>query len=115
MKVIIAGSRDFNDYELLKESFLKEFPSYDNIEIVSGGARGADKFGEKLSADLGIALKRFPADWNRHGRSAGYIRNQEMANYADHLMAFWDGVSKGTSHMIDLSLKSGLGVTLIKY
>lgn len=109
MKLIIAGSREGFTYEDVLNAF-------DNLidspitEIVSGGARGVDRFGEQLAKTKGIPLVVKPADWNKHGKSAGYIRNKEMAEYADALLALWDGESKGTKHMIDLALKNNLEV-----
>lgn len=105
LKVIIAGSRDFNDYQLLKQNLDKIFQRYaaDQIEIVSGGARGADRLGERYAKERGMTLKVIPADWNEHGKSAGFKRNAEMATYATHCVAFWDGRSPGTKHMIDLA------------
>lgn len=99
MKIIIAGSRDFDNYALLKSICAPCL--LDNGEIVSGGARGADMLGEKLAKELGIKLHRFPADWNTKGKAAGFIRNVEMAKFADMLIAFWDEQSRGTRHMID--------------
>ncbi len=111
MKVIVAGSRTFTDYELLKLTC-------DNIktqitEIVSGGARGADKLGEQYAIERAYTIKQFPADWDRWGKSAGYNRNAEMAEYADALIAFWDGSSKGTKHMIDLAKKNNLKIKVV--
>jgi hypothetical protein len=113
MKVIIAGSRNFNDYNLLKSSCDNLLTQFNNIEIVSGTARGADKLGERYAREKGYDIKEFPANWDKHGKSAGYIRNDEMAQYADWLIAFWDGTSKGTKHMIDLANKRGIKVTVI--
>ncbi len=115
MKIIIAGSRDFNNYELLKEKidFLTSKIS-ENIEIVSGNARGADALGEKYAKENNHDLKLFPADWSI-GKSAGYIRNKQMADYADALIAFWDGESKGTKMMIELAKQMNLKVKVVKY
>jgi hypothetical protein len=114
-KVIIAGGRDFSDYELLDKN-VYEFTLYQlDLEIVSGCANGADKLGEKYANTYGIPIKRFPADWDKHGKSAGYIRNKQMAEYADMLIAFWDGKSKGTNHMIDLATNSNLKIHIINY
>jgi hypothetical protein len=79
----------------------KVFDSAKPDEIVSGGARGVDTFGEIYARDNCIKVKVFPADWNTHGKKAGYLRNVQMAEYADALLAIWDGESKGTKHMID--------------
>jgi len=116
MKVIIAGSRDFNDYEFLCQkcdALLLNLETY--IEIVSGTARGADALGEQYAIERGYPVKRFPADWDTYGKSAGYRRNEQMANYADALIAFWDGKSRGTKHMIDLSYQYKLQTAIIEY
>lgn len=113
MKVIIAGGRDFDNYVLLLESVISS--NFDITEIVSGGARGADLVGELLASDLEIPLTRFPADWTKYGRAAGPIRNSEMANYADALIAMWDGESSGTKNMIAQATKQGLGVYIARY
>lgn len=115
-KVVVAGGRDFNDYELLKETLnyllQKKLP---DVEIVSGAARGADSLGERYAQEYNLSIHRKPADWDRYGKSAGYRRNAEMAKYADAAVCFWDGKSRGTKHMIDLAEKEGLQVKVIKY
>jgi len=115
MKVIIAGSRDFNDYKTLCQVCDYMLSKSENIEIVSGTARGADKLGEKYAIDRLLVLKEFPADWNTFGKSAGYRRNEQMAKYADALIAFWDGKSKGTEHMINLAKKYNLKIKIHNY
>lgn len=100
MRVIIAGSRTFNavDYPLIEEACLAS--TYWYTEVISGTAEGVDALGEHFAKLMGIPVRRFPADWDRYGRSAGIRRNEEMAKNADALVAIWDGRSKGTSHMI---------------
>ena len=119
IKVIIAGTRDFNDYAFLKKNvdyFLQGInPNNEEIEIVSGNARGADKLGERYAKEYNLPVKLFPANWDKYGKRAGYLRNQEMANYADVLIAFWDEKSKGTKHMIDIAKKQGLTVIVVGY
>lgn len=115
MKIIIAGSRGFSDYNLLTQECDKILTEFEDIEIVSGGARGADKMGEFYAKEKGYPVKIFPADWDKLGKSAGYIRNKQMAEYADVLIAFWDGKSSGTNHMINLGKENNLGVHVIKY
>jgi hypothetical protein len=110
MKVIIAGSRTFDNYDLLFEKCSEIVKDFDSVEIVSGNAKGADRLGERFAKENGFALTLFPADWEKFGKSAGYIRNKEMAEYADILIVFWDGVSKGTKHMIDSAEKNKLKV-----
>ena len=114
MKVIIAGSREFNDYDKLCKFCDHILQNQKEIEIVSGTAKGADKLGEKYATEKGYSIKRFPADWNI-GKSAGYLRNKEMAEYADALIAFWDGKSKGTKNMIDLAKKNNLKIKICNY
>ena len=115
MNIIIAGSRNFNDYNLLKTSCDNLLTQFTNIEIVSGTARGADKLGERYAREKGYDIKQFPANWDKFGKRAGYLRNDEMAQYADMLIAFWDGASKGTKHMIDLANKRGIKVEIVNY
>ncbi len=115
MKVIIAGGRDFMDLELLYRSCTEILKDRSVTEIVSGCARGADKAGEKYAEFSSIPIKKFPAEWDKYGKSAGYRRNKDMAEYADALIAFWNGESKGTKHMIDLATANKLEVHIIKY
>lgn len=115
MKLIIAGTRTFDNYKLLKESVLKNVNISDIEEIVSGTAKGADSLGELFAFENDIPVKRFPANWDKYGKSAGYRRNVEMAEYGDTLIAFWDGVSKGTLHMINIAKNKNLKVFVIKY
>lgn len=117
MKVIVAGGRYFSDYALAERALdlqLHDIPSQD-LEIVSGGAAGADQCGEQYGSEWGLLVTVFPADWTTLGKSAGLIRNVAMAQYADVLVAFWDGQSRGTKHMIDTALKYGLEVHVYRY
>ena len=117
-KVIVAGGRDFSDYDLLKSKLDNLLVDRDPVEIVSGTAIGADKLGEFYAKRTQLAVALFPADWQPNGvfdKSAGYKRNAKMAEYADALVAFWDGKSRGTMHMIDLANKSGIQVRVVNY
>lgn len=117
-KVIIAGSRGFSNYKLLREQcnkFLREKRKTSNIIVVSGHARGADFYGEKYAQDEGFALEIYPAQWKKLGKQAGYRRNEQMAEVADALIAFWDGSSKGTKHMIDIMNEKNLLVRVVEY
>jgi len=104
IKLLIAGSRNFTDLALLTEevdSFLSDYRYPDEeVEIVSGGARGADRLGERYAKGKGFPVKLFLPDWDSEGKSAGVIRNGQMSNYATHAVIFWDGVSKGTADMV---------------
>ena len=108
MKLIIAGSRGFTSYETLKTHLHKLGLDNKELTVISGCARGADQLGERWAQELGKPVIRMPADWDKYGKSAGYKRNEEMARIATHLVAFWDGSSRGTKHMIDLADKYNL-------
>lgn len=115
-RVIIAGGRDFNDYPLLAKTMdelLVNIP--DEIIVVSGTAKGADTLGERYAVERGYSIYTFSADWKKYGKRAGFLRNEEMAKNADALVAFWDGESRGTKHMIDLALRYQLKVRVKKY
>lgn len=115
-RVIIAGGRDFADYALLSKT-MDEYLSgiSDDISIVCGQARGADTLGERYAKEHGYDVHYFPAEWKRYGKAAGYIRNTEMAKNADALVAFWDGASLGTEHMIATAEQVGLNVRVVRY
>ena len=114
MKIIIAGSRTFNDYKKLCKVCDNILQDQNNIEIVSGAYyRGADKLGEQYAKEKGYKTTRFPADWNKFGKAAGPKRNHQMADYAEALIAFWNGKSRGTQNMIQLSRKYGLKSRII--
>ena len=108
MKTIIAGSRGIVNYQALCKAVRNS--GFEISEVVSGTARGVDRMGEQWAAENQVPVKRFPADWDRHGRAAGYIRNRAMADYADALIALWDGDSRGTKGMIDDAKARGLKV-----
>ena len=114
-KVIIAGGRDFNNYNLLVETCNHLLQNKSNITIISGKAKGADSLGEQYALEKGFNIIHKPADWDKHKKSAGYIRNEEMAKEGNALIAFWDGKSKGTKNMIALAKKYNLDVRIIRY
>jgi len=111
MKVLVAGGRDFDDYDRLKSDLDTLKPT----TIISGMARGADSLGA-IYASKHCGLQTFPADWNRYGKSAGYKRNQQMLDEGkpNLVLIYWDGTSKGTGHMVDIAKKAGIK-TVIKY
>ena len=119
IRIIIAGSRDFSDYDLLKRTLAKRQQSLEDVTIISGTARGADRLGERFAVEHNLKLIRMPADWDRYGKRAGYLRNVAMAEHASEatgvLYAFWDGCSRGTQHMINIAKKHALEVHIIKY
>ena len=114
-QVIIAGSRDFHDYDLLCRKCNLFFSRKKPTAILCGEARGADLLGKRYAQEHGITVLSYPADWDTHGKQAGYIRNRDMAMHADALVAFWDGRSKGTEHMIDLAYEYKLPVRIVRF
>ena len=115
-RVIIAGSRSFSNYKLLREhcqAVLQEKMNTHHVIIVSGHARGADALGERFAKEFGLPIELYPAQWNALGKGAGMIRNAQMAKVSDALIAFWDGHSRGTEHMINFARRRGLDVTII--
>ena len=128
LRVIIAGGRDFDDFPLLMNKCIeiiaeetKKDDSLEKIRIVSGTARGADKLGEQYAQIAHYEVSRFEANWDCYGKSAGYRRDAEMAEFASEeghtgvLIALWDGKSRGTKHMIDLAKRYGLKVHAVNY
>lgn len=116
-RVIIAGSREMADYEVARKAIgevlggiSKDAP----VRVVSGHCRGADILGERYAREHCLELSVFPAEWNRYGRRAGFIRNTWMAEFASEegsegtLIAFWDGQSRGTKMMIGIAEKKGI-------
>jgi len=119
IRCIVAGGRGFDDWHMLLRAldhyFGEAITRGDTVTIISGTAKGADQMGEDYAKYRDLPVERYPADWNTHGRAAGYYRNVEMAKTATHLIAFWDGVSKGTQHMINIGNKHNLEVRTVKY
>jgi hypothetical protein len=113
MKTIIAGGRDVTNPELLEKAIMQS--GFTITEVVCGGARGADDLGRKWAGNGNlIPVKLFPAEWDRYGKGAGMVRSKQMAEYADALIALWDGVSKGTKNMIELASKRGLKICVFR-
>lgn len=118
MKLCIFGSRDFKDYDRLKlevDGYIKTFPEVVDVEVVSGTARGADTLGERYARENGYSIHRFPARWKKFGKTAGVIRNREMALYADVFIGFWDGNSSGTKSMIDIVHQMGKPLRVVRF
>jgi hypothetical protein len=112
-RTIIAGSRTVEDIGLVEQAI--EESGFRITEVVSGCASGADLFGEQWAKGKMIPIKRFPADWRTHGKRAGVLRNEDMARYADQLIAVWDGVSPGTRDMIERARYHSLVVHVFIY
>ncbi len=112
MKTIVAGTRSFNDYSLMT-SVISQL-DWEITEVVSGHASGADRLGEKWAKEHSVPCKVFPADW-KLGKSAGYLRNREMGEYAQALVLFWDGYSKGSKHMLNIAKDLDLKIKVVIY
>lgn len=112
MKVIVAGSRGIMDYSIVEKAISDS--GFEITEVVSGGARGVDQLGERWAREHAVAIRQFLPDWNTHGKSAGFIRNDLMVKYADALVICWDGSSRGTKHTLAQALKKGIPVHLLR-
>jgi hypothetical protein len=124
-KVIICGGRDYDNYDEMQIQFTY-FARHLEIEsIVSGGNKswnddkkkftGADYLSKRLAKEKNIPHEEFPADWQKHGKRAGYIRNAAMGEAGTHVLAFWDGKSRGTAMMIDIARRKNIPVEIIYY
>jgi len=119
MKLIIAGSRSFKGYAFLEQKVESFIMSYgyplEDVEIVSGGAEGADKLGERYAFNKRLKLTRMLPDYIQYNpKSAPIMRNKRMAKYATHCIVFWDGVSNGTRNMINEAKKQNLELSVVK-
>lgn len=120
MRVLICGGTDFRDYALLRRKCDELIPESVSVEIVSGGARGADTMAERYAAAKGYGLSAFEAKWSLYGKAAGPIRNRKMIDYICEdneriVIAFWNGSSRGTMNTIVTALRLGLRVEIIYY
>lgn len=116
-KIIIAGSRDFNDYKLLKstmDDLLSEKNKTHKIEIVSGMAKGADTLGVLYAKERKYNIIEYRAQWRKYGKAAGMIRNGEMLDVADAIVTFWNGMSPGTLDVIKKAEARGIPCRVVK-
>lgn len=108
MKLIIAGGRDYAPKRKHYRRIVSTLYDRDVQHVVSGGADGADFFGELIASRHDFAVSYFLADWNKHGKAAGAIRNEEMAQYADGVILLPGG--RGTNNMFEQAEKYGLEI-----
>lgn len=113
MNVAIVGSRGFKNYEYLEKSISIYFKSIS--KVISGGAKGADSLAKRFAQEKNIEYIEYPADWDQHGKAAGFIRNLEIVNNCDVLVAYWDSVSNGTKHSINIARKTDKPVLIFLY
>src|ERR1019366_3739515 len=100
MKIAIVGSRDYPHPEKVR-ALINNLPA--DTVVISGGARGVDTWAEQAARARGLEVIIFPALWHAYGKRAGFIRNRQIVESADKVVAFWDGLSKGTKMSIDIS------------
>ena len=117
---LVVGSRTFEDYDLFQRKVDHLLGARTDIEIVSGGAAGADFLAERYANDRGFPLQVFPPDWSRYGKRAGYVRNREMHEYISvfperGVIAFWDGRSRGTAQSFRLAREFGNPLRIVRY
>ena len=108
LKIVIAGCRYYNNYNEAKEYIdfcIREIKKNNTIVILSGGCRGADAIGERYAIENGYEIRKFVANWDKYGKAAGPIRNEQMAIEADYIICFWDYKSRGTKSMIENAKK----------
>ena len=109
-RVVIAGCRDYNNYEEAKNYIdfcLSNIKKENKIVVLSGGASGADAIGERYAKENGLEIEKYPALWKKYGKGAGPKRNKQMAEVGDYVICFWDEKSKGTKSMIDFARMYG--------
>ena len=117
-RIIIAGSRDFDDYSFLQSKCLpiiERLMVNHEVIIMSAHAKGADLLGERFAEEHGLKFEVYPADWKTHYRSAGFRRNEQMGDIANGLIAFWKGESHGTKHMIEYARSKEVDVNVFSY
>jgi hypothetical protein len=113
MKTAVIGTRTFENYPQLCETL--DNLSHKPTEIISGGAKGADALAERYAHDNNIPLIVILANWEQHGKAAGPIRNQQIIEACEQVIAFWDGQSKGTGHTIKTAKAKGKPTKIVNY
>lgn len=111
VSIAVVGSREYPD-ETTVRAVVRGFPK--STMVISGGARGVDTWAIEEAQRCGLQTKVFPADWEYHGKRAGYLRNKDVVAAADKIVAFWDGKSRGTKHTIDLAKEAGKPVAIMR-
>lgn len=106
-RVAIVGSRRYDTLDAVDDFLWKLKQKHPRAVVVSGAASGVDKHAARVAWGMNLAVEEFPADWDRHGRRAGFIRNVAMLDTVDHVVAFWDQFSRGTAHSINVAADTG--------
>lgn len=117
MKLVIYGSRSIKSSGVLLSTMtywiVNKFGVYPSL-VISGTAPGGDRIGEQWAKLHDVPVERMPADWETHGKKAGFLRNTAMAEIADGGLALWDGVSRGTAHMTSEMERLGKPVHVVR-
>ena len=113
MKIAVIGSRGFSDVKLLEEK-LDVFKNQ-IIELISGGAQGADTIAEAWAITNNVPVKLFKPDWKKYGRAAGIKRNKQIIESCDYCIAFWDSKSKGTASSLKFCEKLNKPFEIVTY
>lgn len=115
--LIVAGSRDITDYGIVAQCIRNYLAEYapEKLVIIQGEVKGVDKLAKAFAIDNKIKWKAYPAAWGKHGKGAGPIRNRKMAKKATHLLAIWNGYSRGTEDMIECAIENNLPTRIITY
>ncbi len=115
-KLAVVGSRNLADYLLVEKTLDAYYFIHGNdLEIVSGGAKGADSLAARYAQENDLKLHVFLPEWNKYGKSAGFRRNTLIWDISDAGVAFWDGVSKGTSHSFDIAKSQGKELEIVEF
>ena len=119
VRLLLQG-RDFDDYMYMSSELTELLENSANfkgitIKIISGMAKGADSLAIRYADEHKLTKILFPANWKAYPRIAGFLRNNDMLSIATHLIAFWDGKSSGTKHMIDIAQEKGIPIWIFKY
>jgi hypothetical protein len=110
MKCIIAGSRSITSFQTVKAA-IESCPWLDEVtEVVTGGAQGVDTLGDNWAWCAKLDRTIMKANWEKHGKSAGFQRNSRMADYADALILVWDGSSRGSKNMLGIARSKNLKI-----
>ena len=115
-KIAVIGSRNFCDYSFFAEKLEQIISNLEGeIEFVSGGCKsGGDALISRWCKENNYKLTEFLPDWEAHKKAAGIIRNRLIVDECTHLIAYWDGVSKGTKSSIDMCNKQNKPLIIIK-
>jgi predicted Rossmann fold nucleotide-binding protein DprA/Smf involved in DNA uptake len=113
MNIAIVGSRSWKAAHVIRDTIDSLRLNHPDLTIISGGARGVDRIAAAYARECGVAVVEYHADWRRHGRKAGPMRNREIVAAADEVIAYWDGTSAGTNNTIELARLKGIPVEIV--